>query len=140
MMPVILLLLIAGLVLESTVTTLPLILIILILATVTAKSQSVFALAFVFGLLLDLFAMRTIGVSSIFLLVCIWLIFLYQRKFEIRTYYFVFLSTGIASFFFLMLFSQKDIIPEVLLSSIISIAGFFIFLRVSHIKTKQQTL
>ena len=59
-------LLIIAVVLQGTVTSLPLVLLILILLAVKMRSPNVFLLAFVSGMVLDIILVHPPGVSSIF--------------------------------------------------------------------------
>ena len=111
--------------LETSVTTLPLVFLVLLSIAVLSKKEWVFALAFLLGIILDTFSFRTIGASSIYFIMFIFLVFLYQRKFEIATKYFVFIASFLGSFGFLLFFSSNNlIILEAVLSAIIGTVIF----------------
>ena len=116
--------------LEITVTTLPLVFLILLSVAVISKKEWIFALAFILGLILDVFSFKLIGASSIFFLVFIFLVFMYQKKFEIATKPFIFLASFLGSLAFLLLFSFSSlIIVEAILSAIIGTVIFSLLQR-----------
>lgn len=123
--------------LEITVTTLPLVFLTLLSVSVLNKREWVFALAFALGIVLDIFSFRLIGVSSIFFLTFIFLVFLYQKKFEIATKYFIFIASFIGSFAYLLLFFANNlIILEAILSAIIGTVIFSLLQRFEKHKPK----
>ena len=102
---------------EGAVTTLPLILIFLLCATILRKEHSLFPIAFFAGLLLDLLQVRPVGSTSIYFVICLFLVLLYQRKYEIDSYPFVAASGFLASFGFLLFFGGGNIFLQSVLSS-----------------------
>lgn len=95
-------------ILESSVTTLPFVLLFLIFYTVFTRSESVFLAAFIAGLVLDILLLRPIGVTSIFFLTIVFLILLYEKKFEIGTIYFVMIATFASSLIYLLFFPSSQ--------------------------------
>ncbi len=132
----ILILLIAALMLESSVTTLSLIIPIIVVATVLLKDSVVFLLAFVFGILLDILTFKMVGLSSLFLTFLVFLILMYERKFEIKTPSFIIFSTFFSSFIFLLIFQRGNIIVQSLFSTLIGFILFEALRRVSFQKHK----
>lgn len=122
-------LLLISLVLEASITTLPLILLVLICITVIYKDYSVFFLALVFGIFLDIFTFKPIGLSSTFFIFIIFLILIYQRKFEITTNYFVFFASFLTSLSFLFLSGNMNIVVQSVISSLIGLLIFNLLLR-----------
>lgn len=118
-----LLLLVIFVFLEGTVTTLPLVFICLLCLTILMRSSFIFFLAFLSGILLDAFALRSIGETSIFLLLAVFLILLYQRKYEIHTYPFVLIASFVGSLLFLNIFGYAHVfwlsIVNVILAALI---------------------
>lgn len=112
--------------LESSVTTLPLVFLTLLCLAVLIRKEWIFAVAFFCGLVLDALSLRLLGQSSLYFIVYIFLVFLYQRKFEIATKYFIFASSFIGSLGFLWFFSANNLITESLISSIIGVLLFVI--------------
>ncbi len=94
--------------LESTITVLPLMIIFLSVAVVLYKDTWVFALAFVAGIILDSTAVRPLGSTSIFLICWIFLILLYERKYQIDSYLFIIASSFIGSWAFLTIFGYDN--------------------------------
>jgi cell shape-determining protein MreD len=117
--------LLLALVLEVSLTTLPLIFLVLLCLIVTLKEDWLFILAFIFGLLFDLLAFKTLGITSAFLVLFLFLVLLYQSKFEITTGYFVFIASFLGSLLFLFLQGYTHlIIIQAILSSIIALILF----------------
>lgn len=118
-----------SLFLESSVTTLPLVfLTVLCLAVLTSK-EWIFVIAFIAGVLLDALSFRALGQSSLYFILYIFLVFLYERKFEISTKYFIFIASFLGSFGFLIIFSYNNLILQSLMSSIIGVLIFSILSR-----------
>jgi len=118
-----------SLFLESSVTTLPLVfLTVLCLAVLTSK-EWIFVIAFIAGVLLDALFFRALGQSSLYFILYIFLVFLYERKFEISTKYFIFIASFLGSFGFLIIFSYNNLILQSLMSSIIGVLIFSILSR-----------
>ena len=107
-MPLLLLFLVFALLIEGTVTTLPIVLLFLLVFTVLLRSHAIFTLAFFAGLLLDLFAIRPLGQTSLFFTILLLLIFLYERKYEIATFPFVLFSSFLSVFLYIKLFGYEN--------------------------------
>lgn len=123
-------LLFISLILESSITTIPLIFISLLCLTVVYKDNFPFFLAFVFGVFFDILSFKTLGASSLFFVAFLFLVLIYQRKFEIRTYPFILISSFLGSLFYLLLFSYHNlIILQSLLSAAIGLLVFRILLK-----------
>ena len=126
-MKTIILFLIIAAILESGVTTLPLTLLILVFAGVVTRSNNIFFLAFFAGLALDFLSFRTIGISSIYFVSFVFLIFLYQKKFEIQTLRFIIIFSFLGSLFYLILIGINNFFIQSVFSAILSSLSFFIF-------------
>jgi rod shape-determining protein MreD len=118
-------LLLLALVLEVGLTTIPLIFLVLLCLVVIFKANWLFILAFVFGFLFDLLSFKTLGVSSAFLAAFLFLVLLYQSKFEITTGYFVAIASFLGSFLFLLLQGYTNLIILQSISS--AIIGLLLF-------------
>lgn len=118
-----------SLFLESSVTTLPLVFLTLFCLAVLTRKEWVFVAAFIAGVLLDALSFRVLGQSSLYFILYIFLVFLYERKFEISTKYFVFMASFLGSFGFLIIFSYNNVVLQSLMSSIIGILIFSILFR-----------
>jgi cell shape-determining protein MreD len=134
--------LILAVLLEGSLTPLPLVLVTLLCLTIVKPDSYAFGAAFIAGIFLDIFALRQIGVSSIFFLTFIFLILLYQRKYEIYSYPFVIVATGIGSALFLSVFGYGNVL---LLSGVSVLAAFLLFVCIRLIaqyenSRKQSTL
>lgn len=94
--------------LQGSVATFPLILVVLLLLYIYYRSMWIFFLAFIAGIFLDIFSVRPIGSTSIFLLTFLLSVFLYQRKFEIGSYYFIFFTLFLGG----LIYSWTHGLPE----------------------------
>ncbi len=113
--------------LESTLITLPLTLITVIFAAVTLRKNEVFILAFFSGLMLDILTLKSVGISSLFFTLVVFLIFLYQRKFEIGTFYFFATSTFLGSLLYLIATNVNMSLPQSIFMTAASGAAFSVF-------------
>ncbi len=120
-----------GLIFESSITTIPLTIPLLVVATVIFRDYTVFLLAFIFGILLDIILFKTVGLTSLFLVLLVFLILAYEKKFEINTKYFIALSTFLSSFFFLILSQRGNVILQSAISIAVAITLFEIIKKVS---------
>lgn len=136
-MGIIVLFLIIAEVFESGVITLPLTLLILLFASVVTRSNNIFGLAFLSGLALDLLSFRTIGMSSIYFVCFVFLIFLYQKKFEIETIYFVAAFSFLGSLGYLFLTGSGSILTQTFFITLITILSFFIYKLLDKLALKK---
>jgi hypothetical protein len=114
----------------SGITTVPFVIGLLVTSVVLFQKPWVFFLAFGLGLYLDLIAMRSLGYTSLTLTIFVFLVWLYERKFETQTAIFVFISTFLGSAFYLMVFGYDNILIQSLISAIVGIFLFkFLWLR-----------
>ena len=125
--------------LEGSVTSLPLSVLVIILSYIMLRSNIVFILAFVMGLLLDVMTLRNFGQTSLVLLGLLFLTFLYQRKFEIASLPFVFFSLLIGSYIYAKLLVLNN---QFLQAMLIAILGSVIYFVVNffNISSKISTL
>lgn len=115
----------------SGITTIPFFLGLLVVCTVVFKKSWVFFLALGLGLFLDLITIRALGYTALVLVIFVFLIRLYERKFETRTAAFVFISTFLGSLAYLRIFDYQQILLQSLLSSLFAVLLFKIFGRLS---------
>lgn len=128
----IIILLTLSLILESSITTIPLIVPVLVVSTVILRDYAVFLFAFVFGILLDILSFNTVGISSVFFSFLVFLILIYERKFEINTPSFIIFSTLLSSFLFLIFFQRGNLIIQPLISTVIGIILFAVFKKLTY--------
>ena len=123
MRPILIFILFFATILEA-ITTLPLVLIVLICLAVVFEKTWIFALAFFMGLILDLFQLRHLGQTSLFFVMFLVTVLLYERKFEIKTKPFIFLSTFAGTFVYLLIFGYNYVFAQALASSVIAVLLF----------------
>lgn len=97
---------------ETSITTLPLLIGGLVFFAVTSRKDWVFLIAVITGFIFDVLTLRTIASTSIFFTILVFLIFIYENKFETETVLFVFLSTFISSFIFLIFLGFGNLILQ----------------------------
>lgn len=127
-----------AILLEGTVTTLPLVLICLISFTVMKRDTSVFLPAFIAGLLLDIFHVQQAGTSSIFYICFLFLILLYKKKYEIYSTPFVLMATFFGAFLFLLLTKAESILLQSVISAILAVLLFTVLRVFTDAKVKKQ--
>lgn len=113
-------LLIIAVILQGVATSLPLVLLILILLAVKVRSSDVFLLAFISGIVLDIILVHPLGASSVFFLIVLLVIFLYERKYELSSLIFVLSVTAAMSLVASFLFPTPQRFLQVILSIVIN--------------------
>lgn len=126
MIPVILFLAVSIL-LESSLMTIPITLLIILFASIYFRKISMFFLAFFAGLFLDILAFKNIGWSSFYFMILVFVIFLYQKKFEVENSHFVLALSFISSFGYLFLMGSNHVILGSLLSCIFTTISFMAY-------------
>lgn len=114
-----------AIILQASFVAWPLIVGIVVSLAVIEKSTHVFFYAFLCGLIADMVLFLPIGASCVFLTVLLCIIFLYQRKFEIRTMPFVFFASLIGSAVYLILFGYREILLSSGIVALLSALCFF---------------
>lgn len=132
MIPFFIFLLIPSIILEATVTSIPLIFVILLELIIISKQWYVFALAFISGVIVDSLLLRPIGETSIFLLSFLFLVLLYQRKYEIYSIPFIVISSFIGTSIYLLLTQGDYVILQSLICAFISLVLFLGVSLLSH--------
>lgn len=111
-------------ILIAPVTTLPFSIAVLLMLYIWYKDSFVFAVAFILGVFLDAMLVRDIGKTSLFFVVLLLVVFLYERRFEIDSIYFVFLSSILASLAYLWIFGYTQIFQQAAIISTINVILF----------------
>lgn len=111
---------------ESSITTIPIVLDLLIIFYILDRKSSSFVIAFIAGIFLDIFAVRNIGQSSIFLIVFLFILSLYERKFEVTTNYFILVASFIGSLLYLLVSFQTIVIWQAIVSSLFTLITYFL--------------
>lgn len=109
---------------EGTVFTLPIVFIYLNALYIKKRNLFMFVVAFVGGFILDVISLRSIGLSSLFFVSSLFVVGLYEKKFEIKTNWFILLSSLLGSFAYLLLVGNHDIIKLSLVSSLLALILF----------------
>jgi len=131
-------LLLVALILEVSLTTIPFVFLVLLVFMAALRANWLFVLAFVFGILLDLVGFKTLGTSSIFFIIILFFMLLYQSKFEIATNMFVLISSFLGSLGYLIVIGNSH---NLLLQAIFSsISGLLLFLLIKKVGLKTEVL
>lgn len=125
---ILLLILFVFLFLEGSVTFVPLVFDAILVLYVLKREAWIFTLAFFAGLMLDVVYVRQFGQTSLFFLASLFLVFLYERKYEIKTKEFVFLFSFLAGGAYLYYFNRTILVTQTLLNSL---AVLVLFLALS---------
>ncbi len=110
--------------LEGTVTTIPMVFISLLCALIVMRKPAIFYTAFFAGLFLDLLTVRSTGSTFLFMLLFFYLVLLYRKKYEIMSYPFVIVSTFLGTYLYLLIFGHGG---NLILSMICSVVGLALF-------------
>lgn len=121
----------------ETFTTLPLTLVTLLGISVILKEDIVFPLAFFAGIFLDVFLLKPIGLTSLFFVTFIFIVTLYERKFETASIYFVSVACFLFSFGFLLFFGYNKLLLQSIAGSLIGVLLFLTLNRLSSSKVKR---
>lgn len=117
-------LLILLVVIISGITTIPFSIGLFAIAAVLHKKPWVFFLALSLGLFLDLISIRPLGYTGLILTIFVFLIFLYERKFETQTTAFVFISTFLGSLIYLMIFGYDNALFQSFVNAVVGTLAF----------------
>ena len=131
------LLLIIAVLIEAVFTSIPLIFILLLNLMVIEKKPWVFAAAFFSGLALDILTLRFLGETGLFFIIFLFIVSLYERKFETANVYFILFSSFLGSIIYLIIFGARLILPVAVIASFIATFIFFMFI---YIKTRERVL
>lgn len=108
----------------SIITTIPVSIGLLTIMTILFRKSWVLFLAFGLGLFLDLITMRVLGSTGPVLTAIVFLIWLYERKFETRSIVFVLISTFFGSLIYLIFFDYQQIFLQALINSLLTVIFF----------------
>jgi len=122
--------------LQASVTTLPLVILLFLNAAVVAKKTWVFPAAFLTGVVLDILLLNPLGKTSLFLVVFLFIILLYDKKFDIQTFPFVFLASFIGSFVYFIAFQISNVFAQALISTAIATLSFFLLIQLNRLPIK----
>ena len=130
-MPLVVFLLVTLVFLESSIVSIPLALTFLVCLMAIEKKRYVLILGFFSGLLLDILLLRQLGITALLIVLFLFSLMLYQRKFEIATYYFTAIATFIASLIYLLFFRIPHPFVQATVAAILAILFFTLLTRIS---------
>lgn len=112
------------LILEGTISSIPLVLLFLLVLYVLFKKSWVFFVAFGTGIVLDILYLQSLGATSLFFIFFLLVIVLYEKKFEITTIPFVLYASFLGSGLFLWVFGYEHVFLQALFSSVLGVVLF----------------
>jgi len=112
--------LILAILLEATVISIPIVLDVLLVYFILSKKSRLLIFAFVAGIILDILRIRVLGLTSIFFMVFILLVFLYEKKFEIATYPFVFFAAFLGGILYLLMLNYSYVLEQAVMGALIA--------------------
>lgn len=121
-----LLLLFIAIILEATITTVPLVFIILFCFAVVFHLSAIFLWSFLCGIVLDVVTFSPVGTRSLFFLLLLCLTFLYQRKFEIQSFPFVLIFSFLGSLLYGWILRFDYFFAQAIVAALIAVGLFFI--------------
>jgi cell shape-determining protein MreD len=125
--------------LQGSVTTLPLVILFFLNAAVVTKKTWIFPVAFLTGLVLDILLLNPMGKTSLFLVIFLFVILLYDKKFDIQTFPFVFLASFIGSLiYFIVVSHTQNIFTQAIISAVISTLSFFLLVVLNKFDIKEK--
>lgn len=119
-------LLVSAALAESIFTTMPLVVAVLLVYYSLHQRYAVYLASWAAGVFLDVFSIRAIGLTSIFLFVFWGVVMLYERKFEIKTPQFVFLATFFGCALYLVSFGYEEVFVQSFISGVLGTALFIV--------------
>lgn len=132
-------LLLISTLLQASVTTLPLVILFFLNAAVVTKKTWIFPIAFLTGLVLDILLLNPMGKTSLFLVIFLFIVLLYDKKFDIQTFPFVFLSSFIGSLiYFIVILHIPNIFTQAIVSAVISTLSFWILIQLDRLNIKEK--
>lgn len=117
--------------LESTVVKIPLLAIFLLNLFVRQRNTTTFIYAFFVGIVFDILIVQKVGFTSLYLITFLYLVYLYQRKFEINTLPFVLIATKIAVISSYFIFGRSGLFLMLIISLIFSVLLFYLLKTLS---------
>ena len=129
--------LLIAIIIESTFTTVPIVLLLLINFLILEKKSWVFTAGFFAGLMLDILSLRFLGSTSLFLVALLFIISLYEKKFETASIYFVFFTSFVGALAYAIIFNIRLVLPQAILSAFV---GTFIFYVMMLLRAKEEEL
>lgn len=136
MQKILLICLVLAILLEGTLTSLPLVIMLLLIIGTQMRSNDVFFVGFFSGLLLDVLLVRPLGETSVYFLVVLFLLFLYDRKYEVSSPLFVTLVTFIASSIYVLIFPVPGSFFQIVVVTLMAFLGYSALQMITKKRTK----
>ncbi|MEN9407875.1 MAG: hypothetical protein RLZZ455_1091 [Candidatus Parcubacteria bacterium] len=125
----IVLLLFLSVLLEGTFFAAPLVLCLLIVLQILSRSGFVMLAAFFSGLFLDSLLFRPLGQTGLFFLAYLALLAVYERRFEVQTYPFLFGSVTIGTLLYMLFFAWSNVFVQLFIALFYSVTLYVLFFQ-----------
>lgn len=119
------LVLLASVFLQSTLFSIPVMIPVLLLYFIYSKNPNTFLIAAIFGILIDILLLNPIGLTSIFLGIFLFISSLYQRIFEMETFYFAAVFTLAGSAIYSYIFYPSNFILKAIVCFLIAFIIYY---------------
>lgn len=126
-MTIIILSLLTAIFLESTIISLPLTLVVLLFAAIYTRDSLIFLLAFLAGIAVDILSLRALGISSLYFVTFVFIIFLYHKKFEAGTLQFLAVFAFLGSILYLIFLGTSQILFHTITTTILVMISFLFY-------------
>jgi cell shape-determining protein MreD len=113
--------------LEGSLTSIPLVLMCLITIAAHTKSSRVYFYALLSGCVLDILTGRILGVTSLFFVILLSMIFLYQKKYEINSHIFIFFASAVMALLYGLFFHVSHFFIQILISVLFAQSLFLLW-------------
>lgn len=107
--------------LQGSLISFPLVFLVLLTIAIRSKKTWIFPLAFILGVILDSFYLKTPGTTSIFFLIFLFAVFVYERKFEVDSLSFIFISSFLGSMILFVILGETNILFKSVITSIFTL-------------------
>lgn len=128
------LILILSVFIEGTTITIPVVLGLLVVLQTIYQDSWIFAAAFLTGILLDMFLLRTVGTTSIIFIAFLFILSLYEKKYEVKTSTFILTVTFLGSLIYLLIYKHNYVLQQAIVNSAIAVILFKVFGRIERKK------
>lgn len=116
----------AAVLLQATFFSIPFVVPILLLYFIFSKKPSAFFIAAIFGISIDILLLNPIGMTSLFLVIFLFISTLYTRIFEMETFYFAAIFTLAGSAVYSYIFYPSDLILKSAVCFLIAFAIYYV--------------
>lgn len=123
--------------LQSSILSIPVMIPVLLLYFIYSKNPNVFIISAIFGAFIDILLLNPIGESSIFLGIFLFVSSLYQRIFEIETFYFAAVFTFTGSLIYSYVFYPSNFVLKAIVCLMLAFIIYYAYHTLRNRKNKK---